>query len=173
MAKPDGPVVVDPGIELEFLHHLPIELMWGVGPVTGARLAEIGVLAIGAAGKDAGMVARAVARSRGGRETRNAGVEPRPTGNRDASPTPIGRSAVGDRQVFRPTPASCCRQNRHPPPGQVQAWSHRDGPRSLRQPGHWLVESGATPSRLPPPRDFRAPLRIEQMLLGVVQNGGR
>jgi nucleotidyltransferase/DNA polymerase involved in DNA repair len=100
MAKPDGPVVVDPGIELEFLHHLPIELMWGVGPVTGARLAEIGVLTIGAAGKDAGMVARAVARSRGGRETRSAGVEPRPTGNRDASPTPIGRSAVGDRQVF-------------------------------------------------------------------------
>jgi DNA polymerase-4 len=54
MAKPDGPVVVDPGIELEFLHHLPIELMWGVGPVTGARLAEIGVLTIGQLAKTPG-----------------------------------------------------------------------------------------------------------------------
>jgi DNA polymerase-4 len=47
VAKPDGLVVVDPDTELEFLHHLPVELMWGVGPVTRARLAEIGVLTIG------------------------------------------------------------------------------------------------------------------------------
>ena len=33
--------------ELDFLHNLPVELMWGVGPVTKARLAEIGVLTIG------------------------------------------------------------------------------------------------------------------------------
>jgi DNA polymerase IV len=47
VAKPDGLVVVDPGTELEFLHHLPVEVMWGVGPVSRARLAEIGVLTIG------------------------------------------------------------------------------------------------------------------------------
>src|SRR6202521_178802 len=47
VAKPDGLVVVDPDTELEFLHHLPVELMWGVGPATKARLAEIGVLTIG------------------------------------------------------------------------------------------------------------------------------
>jgi DNA polymerase-4 len=47
VAKPDGLVVVDPAAELAFLHHLPVELMWGVGPVTRARLAEIGVLTIG------------------------------------------------------------------------------------------------------------------------------
>jgi DNA polymerase-4 len=46
VAKPDGLVVVDPDTELQFLHHLPVELMWGVGPVTKARLAEIGVLTI-------------------------------------------------------------------------------------------------------------------------------
>ena len=34
VAKPDGLVVVDPGTELDFLHDLPVELMWGVGPVT-------------------------------------------------------------------------------------------------------------------------------------------
>src|SRR5437899_10484857 len=32
VAKPDGLVVVDPDTELKFLHHLPVELMWGVGP---------------------------------------------------------------------------------------------------------------------------------------------
>jgi len=47
VAKPDGLVVVEPDTELDFLHDLPVELMWGVGPVTRARLAEIGVLTIG------------------------------------------------------------------------------------------------------------------------------
>jgi len=47
VAKPDGLVVVDAERELEFLHGLPVELMWGVGPVTKARLAEKGVLTIG------------------------------------------------------------------------------------------------------------------------------
>ena len=46
-AKPDGLVVVDPGSELAFLHDLPVELMWGVGPVAKARLAEAGVHTIG------------------------------------------------------------------------------------------------------------------------------
>ncbi len=47
VAKPDGLVVVDPGTELEFLHDLPVELMWGVGPATKGRLAEVGVITIG------------------------------------------------------------------------------------------------------------------------------
>ena len=47
VAKPDGLVVVDPETELEFLHELPVELIWGVGPVTKARLAEKDVLTIG------------------------------------------------------------------------------------------------------------------------------
>jgi DNA polymerase-4 len=47
VAKPDGLVVVDPRTELEFLHDLPVELMWGVGPVTRVRLAEVGVRTIG------------------------------------------------------------------------------------------------------------------------------
>ena len=47
VAKPDGLVIVDPHAELDFLHDLPVELMWGVGPVSMARLAEVGVLTIG------------------------------------------------------------------------------------------------------------------------------
>lgn len=46
-AKPDGLVIVDPGVELEFLHDLPVEMMWGVGPATKVRLAEAGIFTIG------------------------------------------------------------------------------------------------------------------------------
>jgi DNA polymerase-4 len=138
VAKPDGLVVVDPDTELEFLHHLPVELMWGVGPVTKARLTEIGVLTIRAAGKDTGMFARAVARSRGRREARGACLESRSTGNQGSPPDRIGRSAVGNRSEacrrasFSTYPASSCRPHRHPAPGQIQARPHRHGPRSLR-----------------------------------------
>ena len=47
VAKPDGLVVVHPETELGFLHDLPVRLMWGVGPVTQERLAEMGVQTIG------------------------------------------------------------------------------------------------------------------------------
>ncbi|WP_338723417.1 DNA polymerase IV [Devosia sp. XK-2] len=47
VAKPDGLVVVRPGTELEFLHDLPVGLMWGVGPVTEARLKQEGIATIG------------------------------------------------------------------------------------------------------------------------------
>ena len=39
--------MVDPETELDFLHDLPVELMWGVGPATMARLAAAGVHPIG------------------------------------------------------------------------------------------------------------------------------
>lgn len=47
VAKPDGLVVVDPQSELDFLHELPVELMWGVGPVTKVKLTGQGILTIG------------------------------------------------------------------------------------------------------------------------------
>src|SRR5215813_11054970 len=47
VAKPDGLVIVEPDSELDFLHDLPVELMWGVGPVKRSRLAKIGVHTIG------------------------------------------------------------------------------------------------------------------------------
>jgi DNA polymerase IV len=47
VAKPDGLVVVDPDAELAFLHDLPVELMWGVGPATRSRLADAGIETIG------------------------------------------------------------------------------------------------------------------------------
>ncbi|QMV00785.1 DNA polymerase IV [Devosia sp. D6-9] len=47
VAKPDGLVVVDPAGEIAFLHDLPVELMWGVGPVTRQKLADAGIRTIG------------------------------------------------------------------------------------------------------------------------------
>lgn len=47
VAKPDGLVAVDPERELRFLHALPVELMWGVGPATRERLASLGINTIG------------------------------------------------------------------------------------------------------------------------------
>jgi DNA polymerase-4 len=47
VAKPDGLIVVDPSNELDFLHPLPVSLIWGVGPVTKGRLAEKGIRTIG------------------------------------------------------------------------------------------------------------------------------
>jgi DNA polymerase IV len=46
-SKPDGLLVVEPGHELEFLHPLPVERLWGVGPATQRRLARYGVHTIG------------------------------------------------------------------------------------------------------------------------------
>jgi DNA polymerase-4 len=47
VAKPDGLLVVPPGRELAFLHPLPVERLWGVGPVTARKLHDRGLLTLG------------------------------------------------------------------------------------------------------------------------------
>lgn len=47
VAKPDGLLVVPPGGELAFLHLLPVERLWGVGPVTAGKLRGRGITAVG------------------------------------------------------------------------------------------------------------------------------
>jgi DNA polymerase-4 len=108
VAKPDGLVVVDPAAELAFLHDLPVELMWGVGPVAKARLAATGVRTIGQLsaipghslqrllGAAAGEKLLALAWNRdpraivGDRRARSAGAQ-----------SALGRQPVAER-VFRP-----------------------------------------------------------------------
>ena len=46
VAKPDGLLVVPPDDELAFLHPLPVEKLWGVGPVTARRLRELGITTV-------------------------------------------------------------------------------------------------------------------------------
>ena len=43
VAKPDGLLVVPPEGELDFLHPLPVERLWGVGPKTSAKLRDRGL----------------------------------------------------------------------------------------------------------------------------------
>ncbi len=43
VAKPDGLLVVEPEHELEFLHPLAIERLWGVGAVTSRKLRALGI----------------------------------------------------------------------------------------------------------------------------------
>ncbi|WP_433527991.1 DNA polymerase IV [Micromonospora sp. CA-263727] len=47
VAKPDGLLVVPPGGELAFLHPLPVERLWGVGPVTAAKLRQHRIRTVG------------------------------------------------------------------------------------------------------------------------------
>jgi DNA polymerase IV len=47
VAKPDGLLVIEPDRELEFLHPLPVEALWGVGRVTAAKLYERGITTVG------------------------------------------------------------------------------------------------------------------------------
>ncbi|MDQ2796293.1 MAG: DNA polymerase IV, partial [Actinomycetota bacterium] len=46
VAKPDGLLLVPAGGELDFLHPLPVERLWGVGNVTAAKLHERGVFTV-------------------------------------------------------------------------------------------------------------------------------
>jgi DNA polymerase-4 len=75
-AKPDGLYVVAPGCETEFLHPLPVERVWGVGPATARKLRAHGLRTVGdvaavgeaelmaIAGKAAGRYVHALARRR-------------------------------------------------------------------------------------------------------------
>ena len=47
VAKPDGLLLVPPGSELEFLHPLPVERLWGVGRVTADKLRQRGIFTVG------------------------------------------------------------------------------------------------------------------------------
>ena len=45
-SKPDGLLVVPPADELAFLHPLPVQRLWGVGPKTAAKLHERGMTTV-------------------------------------------------------------------------------------------------------------------------------
>ena len=109
VAKPDGLVVVDPGTELEFLHELPVALMWGVGPATEARLATIGITTIGQLAQSSPQsVERLLGHAAGRKLTSLAwNCDPRPIQARGRAHSAGAQSALGRQpaieSVFKPT----------------------------------------------------------------------
>ena len=109
VAKPDGLVVVDPDTELDFLHELPVELMWGVGPVTKARLAEIGVRTIGQLAKMPGRSLERLIGSAAGEKLSALAWnrDPREIKTHRRAKSAGAQSALGkkpaEEKVFRPT----------------------------------------------------------------------
>jgi DNA polymerase IV len=109
VAKPDGLMVVDPETELNFLHDLSVELMWGVGPDTKARLAEMGVRTIGQLAKMPGwslegVVGRAVGEKLAALAWNR---DPREIKTHRRAQSAGAQSALGrkpaEEKVFRPT----------------------------------------------------------------------
>jgi DNA polymerase-4 len=109
VAKPDGLVVVDPERELAFLHDLPVELMWGVGPVTNTKLAEQGIETIGQLAQLPGWsLERLLGRAAGEKLSALAwNRDPREIRTRHRARSAGAQSALGKRpaeeRVFRPT----------------------------------------------------------------------
>jgi DNA polymerase IV len=109
VAKPDGLVVVEPATELSFLHDLPVELMWGVGPATKARLAEKGIHTIGQLAQMPGWsLQRVVGRAIGEKLTALAwNRDPREIRTSRRAQSAGAQSALGRKpaqvRVFRPT----------------------------------------------------------------------
>src|SRR5258707_4657523 len=126
VAKPDGLMVVDPDAELEFLHPLPVELMWGVGPVTRARLAEIGVLTIRQLAKTPGWsLERLLGPAAGEKLAALAwNRDPREIKSHRRARSAGAQSAIGgetaQKRGFPPPPPHLSGKNGNPPPAQAQ-----------------------------------------------------
>jgi DNA polymerase IV len=98
VAKPDGLLVVPPQRELAFLHPLPVERLWGVGPVTADKLHWCGVSTVG---EVAGMTEAALVGLLGPALGRHLHALAH---NRD--PRPVKRQrrrSMGAQSAFRPT----------------------------------------------------------------------
>ncbi|HJR97166.1 MAG TPA: DNA polymerase IV [Actinomycetota bacterium] len=111
VSKPDGLLVVPTDGELAFLHPLPVEALWGVGPVTAAKLREQAITSVGQVarlreatlvrmlGRAAGRHIHALAHNRDprpvqvGRRRRSIGTQ-RALGRRPRSPASLDTDLV-------------------------------------------------------------------------------
>ena len=104
-----GSSCVDPDAELEFLHDLPVELMWGVGPKTQARLAEAGVHTIGQLARTSERrLERLLGHAAGGKlAALSWNRDPRQIRTNHRSRSAGAQSALGrkpaDKSVYQPT----------------------------------------------------------------------
>jgi DNA polymerase IV len=85
VAKPDGLLVVPPGGELAFLHLLPVERLWGVGPATSEKLHDRGIATVGQVARLAETALVAMVGRAAGRKLHALAH------NRDPRPVQVGR----------------------------------------------------------------------------------
>ena len=102
VAKPDGVIVVPPDRELAFLHPLPVDRLWGVGPVTANKLNDRGITTVG----EVALLGEAVLISMlGGASGRHLHALAH---NRDPRPVQVGRRrrSIGSQHALGRSPKS-------------------------------------------------------------------
>ncbi|MFL6243176.1 MAG: DNA polymerase IV [Acidimicrobiia bacterium] len=102
VGKPDGLLVVPPGRELAFLHPLPVERLWGVGPVTAEKLRSRGITSVGEVSELAEGALVAMLGTAVGRHLHALAH------NRDPRPVQVGRRrhSIGSQHALGRTPKS-------------------------------------------------------------------
>jgi DNA polymerase-4 len=102
VAKPDGLLVVPPDGELDFLHPLPVERLWGVGPVTAAKLRSRGIATVA---EVSGLAEAALVAMLGRASGRHIHALAH---NRDPRPVQVGRRrhSIGSQHALGRTPRS-------------------------------------------------------------------
>jgi DNA polymerase-4 len=102
VAKPDGLLVVPPDRELAFLFPLPVERLWGVGPVTAKKLRDQGITTVGEVARLAQATLVSMLGQASGRKLHALAH------NRDPRPVQVGRRrrSIGAQRALGRTPRS-------------------------------------------------------------------
>ncbi len=102
VAKPNGLLVVPPERELDFLHPLPVERVWGVGKVTAAKLHDRGIYSVGEVAQLAQPALVAMLGRASGRHLHAL------SHNLDPRPLQVGRRrrSIGSQRALGRTPRS-------------------------------------------------------------------
>jgi DNA polymerase-4 len=102
VAKPDGLLEVPPDGELAFLHPLPVERLWGVGPVTAGKLRDRGITSVGEVARLGEAALVSMVGQASGRHLHALAH------NRDPRPVDIGRRrrSIGSQRALGRAPRS-------------------------------------------------------------------
>jgi DNA polymerase IV len=102
VAKPDGLLEVPPDGELAFLHPLPVERLWGVGPVTAGKLRDRGITTVGEVARLGEAALVSMVGQAAGRHLHALAH------NRDPRPVDVGRRrrSIGSQRALGRSPRS-------------------------------------------------------------------
>ena len=162
VGKPDGLLVVPSDSELAFLHPLPVERLWGVGPVTARKLHDRGITTVGEVAALTEAVLVSILGQASGRHVHALAH------NRDPRPVQVARLPAIDRCAASARPLTeITRRHRYyrrrtrrachaSPTGLGTGRPHRRAPSALRRllDGHSIAHAGsADRTDLHDPRD--------------------